>query len=134
VTALTQPLPELVAPAVEQVEQVDTLVVVVVVVAVARNATSVARSVISHVTALKVVALMVEVIKAIRADMVVGTVVDAKVVRLATLVADTDTCRVTVPKGRNATTVGYPFCLPSPAILTRFLRWRGWSLEPRLPL
>ncbi|KAI9880460.1 MAG: hypothetical protein M1830_002812 [Pleopsidium flavum] len=101
-TALTRPLPELVAPV---VEQADTLVVVVVAVAVARSATSVARSVISHVTAPKAAALMVEVIKATRADMVVGMVVDAKVVRLATLAADMDTCRVTAHKGRNATTV-----------------------------
>lgn len=121
--ALTRPLPEL-AELAELVVELAGTPVGVAVVAVARNATSVVRSVTSRVTAPRAAAPMAAVVfKATRADTVVDTVVDAKVVRLATPVVDMDTCRATAPKARNATTVSQFVHLPSSAVLRCSYRW-----------
>ena len=92
-------------PASIGVAREDTLAVVVG----ARNATNAAKLVTSRVTVLKVEREdMAEEDTRLEGMVVVATAADVEVgqeAKLATLVADTDTCRVTVLKARSATTV-----------------------------
>jgi len=77
-----------------------------------KSATSAQRSVTSHVTAQRPVDMVVELVDSnnrVAHTVVVLVVpvdsVDAREDRLATLAVDTDTCLVTAPKDRSATTV-----------------------------
>ena len=99
-TALTQAPPDLVALA---DNLADTLAAVEA--AAGKNVTNAARSAILLVTAPKVVDPTAEGMEANKGVTEAVTEVDVKVARLATLAADTDTCRATVPKDRSATTV-----------------------------
>jgi len=97
-TAPTLPLRVLVA----EVVAVDSLLVVG-----DKSATSAQKSVILHVTAQRVVLVDTVAVSAVDKDMaaVVGSVVDVKEDRLATLVVATDTCLVIALKAKSVTTV-----------------------------
>ena len=88
------------------VDRVDTPAVVAV--AAAKNATNVARSVTLLGIAPRAAARMVEGTKATKAGMAAeDTEVVVKAARPAILAVDTDTCRATAPRDRNATTVSH---------------------------
>ena len=102
-------------------------------VAAAKSVTNAEKLAILLVTVPKVVPEATRVVDTLEAEgMAAATGLDAHS-RPATPAADTDTCLVIAPRGRNATIVSLPLSLSS-GQADRIIRWRSWSFEPRLPI
>ena len=102
-------------------------------VAAAKSATNAEKLAILLVTAPKVVLEATRVVDTLEVEgMGAATGLDAHS-RPATPAADTDTCLVIAPRGRNATTVSLPLSLSS-GQADRTIRRRSRPFEPRLPI